>query len=167
MSTDSHVQPKHSLYRVPAKRPEKEFTKLVPTRQVDHSQDRVNERASPHHHHHHHYATKIIKANNKIDTHDTFLINRLNQEHSKKDQKHNANTKTVNGKINNELRGRPKKKKRRRIQRALMALLLAYKLKFIALIPTILGGLILLIGKALLTGFFFSIFAAVLSLKSH
>ncbi|KAL2720123.1 uncharacterized protein V1478_010389 [Vespula squamosa] len=112
-------------------------------------------------------ATKIIKANNKIDSHGTFFINRLNQEHSKKDQKQNANTKTVNGKINNELRGRPKKKKRRRMHRALMALLLAYKLKFIALLPTMLGGLILLIGKALLTGFFFSIFAAVLSLKSH
>ncbi|XP_035729680.1 uncharacterized protein LOC118444956 [Vespa mandarinia] len=112
-------------------------------------------------------ATKIVKDNNKIDTHGIFLLNRLNQEHSKKDQKQNAKIKTVNGKINNELRGRPKRKKRRRRHRALMALLLAYKMKFIALIPTMLGGLILLIGKALLVGFFFSLFAAVLSLKGH
>ncbi|XP_046816861.1 uncharacterized protein LOC124423313 [Vespa crabro] len=112
-------------------------------------------------------ATKIVKDNNKFDTHGIFLLNRLNQEHSKKDQKQNAKIKTVNGKINNELRGRPKRKKRRRRHRALMALLLAYKMKFIALIPTMLGGLILLIGKALLVGFFFSLFAAVLSLKGH
>lgn len=44
---------------------------------------------------------------------------------------------------------------------------MAYKLKFIALIPVLLGGLILLKGTTLLAGFFFSLFAAVLGLKMH
>lgn len=46
-----------------------------------------------------------------------------------------------------------------------MALLMAYKLKFVALIPTLVGGLILLKATALLAGFFFALFAAVLGLK--
>lgn len=49
----------------------------------------------------------------------------------------------------------------------MLALLMAYKLKFIALIPMILGGLILLKGTTLLAGFFFALFAAVLGLKIH
>jgi len=49
----------------------------------------------------------------------------------------------------------------------MLALLMAYKLKFVALIPIILGGLILLKGTTLLAGFFFALFAAVLGLKIH
>lgn len=49
----------------------------------------------------------------------------------------------------------------------MMALLMAYKMKFVALIPTLLGGLILLKGTTLLAGFFFALFAAVLGLKGH
>ncbi|XP_011314459.1 uncharacterized protein [Fopius arisanus] len=63
-----------------------------------------------------------------------------------------------------ELRGRPKKSKK--MKRALMALLLAYKLKFAALIPAVIGGLILLVMTTGLAGFFFALFAAVLGLKS-
>jgi len=44
---------------------------------------------------------------------------------------------------------------------------MAYKLKFVALIPAILGGLFLLKGTTLLAGFFFALFAAVLGLKVH
>ncbi|KAM0736208.1 hypothetical protein ACS0PU_010169 [Formica fusca] len=51
--------------------------------------------------------------------------------------------------------------------RTMLALLIAYKLKFIALIPAILGGLFLLKGTTLLAGFFFALFAAVLGLKVH
>jgi len=49
----------------------------------------------------------------------------------------------------------------------MIALLMAYKLKFIALIPSLLGGLLLLKGTTLLAGFFFALFAAVLGLKVH
>ncbi|XP_015114470.1 uncharacterized protein LOC107039401 [Diachasma alloeum] len=63
-----------------------------------------------------------------------------------------------------ELRGRPKKHKK--MKRALIALLLAYKLKFAALIPAIIGGLIMLVMTTGLAGFFFALFAAVLGLKN-
>ncbi|XP_011703624.1 PREDICTED: uncharacterized protein LOC105459368 [Wasmannia auropunctata] len=59
------------------------------------------------------------------------------------------------------------RRKKRKVGRTLLALLMAYKLKFVALIPTILGGLILLKGTTLLAGFFFALFAAVLGLKVH
>ncbi|XP_025269714.1 uncharacterized protein LOC112639549 [Camponotus floridanus] len=58
-------------------------------------------------------------------------------------------------------------RRRRRMDRTMLALLMAYKLKFIALIPAILGGLFLLKGTTLLAGFFFALFAAVLGLKVH
>ncbi|CAL7938072.1 unnamed protein product [Xylocopa violacea] len=61
-------------------------------------------------------------------------------------------------------RDRPRRRKRK-MDRTMMALLMAYKLKFVALIPTMVGGLILLKATALLAGFFFSLFAAVLGLK--
>ncbi|KAI4495790.1 hypothetical protein M0802_008413 [Mischocyttarus mexicanus] len=117
-------------------------------------------------------AGKIVKGSNKIATHGNLFLNRLQQnrkDYSKKDHnKINVNAYTVKEKTNDDyLRGRLKKKKRRRKNRAMMALLLAYKMKFMALLPTLLGGFILLIGKALLAGFFFALFAAVLSLKSH
>lgn len=53
------------------------------------------------------------------------------------------------------------------MEKTMLALLMAYKLKFVALIPTLLGGLLLLKGTTLLAGFFFSLFAAVLGLKAH
>ncbi|KAK0183033.1 hypothetical protein PV327_001111 [Microctonus hyperodae] len=62
-----------------------------------------------------------------------------------------------------ESRGKPMKK--RKWNRAMMALLLAYKLKFAALIPTMIGGLILLLSTTAMAGFFFALFAAILGLK--
>ncbi|XP_078033146.1 uncharacterized protein LOC144467978 [Augochlora pura] len=60
--------------------------------------------------------------------------------------------------------GRPRRKMHK-MDRTMMALLIAYKMKFVALIPTMVGGLILLKATALLAGFFFALFAAVLGLK--
>ncbi|XP_076650618.1 uncharacterized protein LOC143357859 [Halictus rubicundus] len=60
--------------------------------------------------------------------------------------------------------GRPRRKKQS-MDKTMMALLIAYKMKFVALIPTMVGGLILLKATALLAGFFFALFAAVLGLK--
>ncbi|XP_034179404.2 uncharacterized protein LOC117603917 [Osmia lignaria lignaria] len=62
--------------------------------------------------------------------------------------------------------GHPRRKKQK-MDRTMMALLMAYKMKFVALIPTLVGGLILLKATALLAGFFFALFAAVLGLKVH
>ncbi|XP_076295350.1 uncharacterized protein LOC143216315 [Lasioglossum baleicum] len=60
--------------------------------------------------------------------------------------------------------GRPRRRKQS-MEKTMMALLIAYKMKFVALIPTLVGGLILLKATALLAGFFFALFAAVLGLK--
>ncbi|XP_046485276.1 uncharacterized protein [Neodiprion pinetum] len=48
----------------------------------------------------------------------------------------------------------------------MMPLLVAYKMKFAALIPILMGGMSLLVSTTALAGFFFSLFAAVLGLKT-
>lgn len=58
------------------------------------------------------------------------------------------------------------KKKLKKFQKFLLPLVLAYKLKFMALIPLLIGGLTLLVGTTGLAGFFFALFTAVMSLKS-
>lgn len=62
--------------------------------------------------------------------------------------------------------GRKLKKVKKKFQEILLPLLLAYKLKFVALIPLLAGGLILLVGSTGLAGFFFALFTAVMSLHS-
>ncbi|XP_044755526.1 uncharacterized protein LOC123314343 [Coccinella septempunctata] len=67
-----------------------------------------------------------------------------------------------------EVEGRGKKKRlRKKLEKFLLPLLLAYKLKFFTLIPVLIGGLLLLTGATGLAGFFFALFAAVMGLKSH
>ncbi|KAK6618827.1 hypothetical protein RUM43_013218 [Polyplax serrata] len=46
-------------------------------------------------------------------------------------------------------------------------LLLAYKLKFVTLIPLFLGAVILLVGTTSMAGFFFALFSAALGLQSR
>lgn len=64
-----------------------------------------------------------------------------------------------------------KKKKfhlKHKYKKFLLPLLLAYKLKFMMMFPAIVGGLALLVKAAGLAGFFFALFASVVSLqKSH
>ncbi|KAK9879989.1 hypothetical protein WA026_008502 [Henosepilachna vigintioctopunctata] len=67
-----------------------------------------------------------------------------------------------------EGRGRKKMKRiKKRLEKFLLPLLLAYKLKFFTLIPVMIGGLLLLTGATGLAGFFFALFAAVMGLKHH
>lgn len=47
----------------------------------------------------------------------------------------------------------------------MLPLLLAYKLKYFALVPLLVGGLVLLVGATGLAGFFFALFAAVMGLQ--
>lgn len=61
--------------------------------------------------------------------------------------------------------GRKVKKVKKKFKKFLMPLLLAYKLKYMALIPLLIGGLILLVGSTGMAGFFFALFTAVMSLK--
>lgn len=65
--------------------------------------------------------------------------------------------------------GRKKKLKKFKIKKKfkkfLLPLLIAYKLKFFALIPILIGGLVLLVGSTGMAGFFFALFTAVISLK--
>lgn len=58
------------------------------------------------------------------------------------------------------------KKIKKKIQKLLFPLLIAYKLKFLTLIPVLIGGLTLLVGTTGLAGFFFALFTAVMSLKT-
>lgn len=48
----------------------------------------------------------------------------------------------------------------------MLALLMAYKMKLMALVPILVGGVILLTSTTALAGFFFALFAAVLGLRS-
>ncbi|XP_068625399.1 uncharacterized protein [Battus philenor] len=57
------------------------------------------------------------------------------------------------------------KKKSKKVTKYMMPLLLAYKLKYFALVPVMIAGLILLIGATGLAGFFFALFAAVMGLQ--
>ncbi|XP_065088781.1 uncharacterized protein LOC135710196 [Ochlerotatus camptorhynchus] len=71
---------------------------------------------------------------------------------------------------NPEARFKKKKKYhlKHKYKKFLLPLLLAYKLKFMMLFPAIIGGLALLVKAAGLAGFFFALFASVVSLqKSH
>lgn len=62
--------------------------------------------------------------------------------------------------------GRKKKFKiKKKFKKFLLPLLIAYKLKFFALIPILIGGLVLLVGSTGMAGFFFALFTAVISLK--
>ncbi|XP_017046593.1 uncharacterized protein LOC108091760 [Drosophila ficusphila] len=65
-----------------------------------------------------------------------------------------------------ESEGRKLKKLKKKIQKLLLPLLIAYKLKFLTLIPVLIGGLTLLVGTTGLAGFFFALFTAVMSLKT-
>ncbi|XP_039492808.1 uncharacterized protein LOC120452585 [Drosophila santomea] len=65
-----------------------------------------------------------------------------------------------------ESEGRKLKKLKKKIQKLFFPLLIAYKLKFLTLIPVLIGGLTLLVGTTGLAGFFFALFTAVMSLKS-
>ncbi|XP_022220779.2 transcription initiation factor TFIID subunit 12 [Drosophila obscura] len=82
-----------------------------------------------------------------------------------------ANGATVQGRYNHRLaldgaEGRKLKKLKKKIQKLLLPLLIAYKLKFLTLIPVLIGGLTLLVGTTGLAGFFFALFTAVMSLKT-
>lgn len=54
---------------------------------------------------------------------------------------------------------------RKQYKKFMLPLLIAYKLKFFTLVPVIISGLILLAGSTGMAGFFFALFAAVISLK--
>ncbi|XP_054728849.1 probable protein phosphatase DDB_G0279461 [Anastrepha obliqua] len=58
------------------------------------------------------------------------------------------------------------KKWKKKLKKLILPLLLAYKLKFMALVPLLIGGLTLLVGSTGLAGFFFALFLTVMSLKS-
>ncbi|XP_075986860.1 uncharacterized protein LOC142983727 [Anticarsia gemmatalis] len=58
-----------------------------------------------------------------------------------------------------------KKIKPKKLKKYMMPLLLAYKMKYFALVPVMIAGLVLLIGATGLAGFFFALFAAVMGLQ--
>ncbi|XP_013185006.1 uncharacterized protein LOC106130655 [Amyelois transitella] len=61
---------------------------------------------------------------------------------------------------------KPKLKlKSHKLKKYVVPLLMAYKMKYFALVPVLIGGLILLVGATGLAGFFFALFAAVMGLQ--
>lgn len=58
-----------------------------------------------------------------------------------------------------------KKVKPKKLKKYMLPLLLAYKMKYFALVPVMIAGLVLLIGATGLAGFFFALFAAVMGLQ--
>ena len=58
-----------------------------------------------------------------------------------------------------------KKLKPKKLKKYMLPLLLAYKMKYFALVPVMIAGLVLLIGATGLAGFFFALFAAVMGLQ--
>jgi hypothetical protein len=60
---------------------------------------------------------------------------------------------------------KPKLKKAKKLKKYVLPLLLAYKMKYFAMVPVLIGGLILLVGATGLAGFFFALFAAVMGLQ--
>ncbi|CAH2097080.1 unnamed protein product [Euphydryas editha] len=65
----------------------------------------------------------------------------------------------------NKIKHKIKHKLKKKYSKYMLPLLLAYKLKYFALIPVMIGGLILLVGATGLAGFFFALFAAVMGLQ--
>ncbi|KAJ0170868.1 hypothetical protein K1T71_013640 [Dendrolimus kikuchii] len=57
------------------------------------------------------------------------------------------------------------KLKSKKLKKYMLPLLLAYKMKYFALVPVMIGGLVLLVGATGLAGFFFALFAAVMGLQ--
>ncbi|XP_061723532.1 uncharacterized protein LOC133529750 [Cydia pomonella] len=60
---------------------------------------------------------------------------------------------------------KPKKPKTKKLGKYMMPLLLAYKMKYFAMIPLMVAGLVLLVGATGLAGFFFALFAATMGLQ--
>lgn len=78
-----------------------------------------------------------------------------------------GNEKADGGRLLEESRSKKKVKKfKKKYKKFLLPLLLAYKLKFFALIPVMIAGLTLLVGTTGLAGFFFALFAAIMALKT-
>lgn len=55
----------------------------------------------------------------------------------------------------------------KKLQKFMLPLLLAYKLKFLTLVPLLLGGLVLIVATTGFAGFFFALFAVGLGMKQH
>ncbi|KAG7190698.1 hypothetical protein KM043_006776 [Ampulex compressa] len=116
------------------------------------------------------YGRKLLKnAHNKLAPGNEMILRDGGKGTSKISKAHGSSnstalTKNVAMPKDHYMKGFSRRKKGQ-MNRTMMALLMAYKMKFIALIPTMLGGLVLLKATAILAGFFFALFAAVLGLK--
>ncbi|CAK1541125.1 unnamed protein product [Leptosia nina] len=68
-------------------------------------------------------------------------------------------------KSKNKRKNKNKGSKSKRYSKYMVPLLLAYKLKYFAIVPVMIGGLVLLAGATGLAGFFFALFAATMALQ--
>ncbi|XP_046868792.1 uncharacterized protein LOC6637430 [Drosophila willistoni] len=120
----------------------------------------------------------LVKVSNFCDTVRALISDEDERRPSKLDATAGvaATSKEVQGRYirlasqeeeeDDEEEGRKLKKLKKKIQKLLLPLLIAYKIKFLTLIPVLIGGLTLLVGTTGLAGFFFALFTAVMSLKT-
>jgi hypothetical protein len=57
----------------------------------------------------------------------------------------------------------PKKKKKKYLKKMLVPLLIAYKLKFVTMVPLLIATVVLLAGSTGIAGFFFALFVAAVA----
>lgn len=67
----------------------------------------------------------------------------------------------------NKIKKIKKYKGLKKLKKYMLPLLIAYKLKYMMLIPVVLGGLVLLMGTTGFAGFFFALFAVGISLRKE
>lgn len=72
---------------------------------------------------------------------------------------------SIKGQGEERHKNKRKKIKPKKLKKYMLPLLLAYKMKYFALVPVMIAGLVLLIGATGLAGFFFALFAAVMGLQ--
>ncbi|KAH8312162.1 hypothetical protein KR044_009632, partial [Drosophila immigrans] len=118
----------------------------------------------------------LINADSDVESENTEEVAEVEDE-NKEEQGACPSTRAAISATSKEVQGRNSrlasayesrklKKLKKKIQKLLLPLLFAYKLKFLTLIPVLIGGLTLLVGTTGLAGFFFALFTAVMSLKT-
>uniref|UniRef100_A0A2H1V298 SFRICE_001829 n=1 Tax=Spodoptera frugiperda TaxID=7108 RepID=A0A2H1V298_SPOFR len=86
-------------------------------------------------------------------------------EDDDRDYEEEEDATSIKGEGEERHKNKRKKIKPKKLKKYMLPLLLAYKMKYFALVPVMIAGLILLIGATGLAGFFFALFAAVMGLQ--
>ncbi|XP_053619836.1 uncharacterized protein LOC128680605 [Plodia interpunctella] len=89
----------------------------------------------------------------------------LDEEDPEEEEEEEEDGEIEEGKGKKKVKKPKLKLKAGKLKKYVVPLLMAYKMKYFALVPVLIGGLILLVGATGLAGFFFALFAAVMGLQ--